>query len=429
VRDAPTILHADLDAFYASAEQLLDPSLRGRPVAVGGSASGGVVLAASYEARRHGVKAPMPGWQARRLCPDLVFVGGNFREYQRLSKLVMAVFEDVTPLVEQVSIDEAFLDVHGAQRLFGSPEIIARNLRERVRTEIGLPLSIGVATTKHLAKIASQVAKPDGLVVVPAGGEEAFLEPLPIGLVWGIGKVTESKLHDRGIRTIGQLGRAEPDQLVHLLGKANGTKLHERATNSDERSVTGEDDVRQRGRAKSVGAQSALGRRRPTPELLQAVLGHLADRVGRRMRAAQMAGRTITVRVRFADMRAVTRSTTLPAPLSTTLTLTDVAVRLAESALADHPTVKEISLLGLSVSHLVREEALQLELAVPGTDDATEGPPSAGSEAGADRWAVDRAMDRVRSRFGGTSVGYLAVAMSADARVPDEFRELAEHDL
>ena len=275
-RPLPTILHADLDAFYASVEQLLDPSLCGRPIAVGG----GVVLAASYEAKRFGVSSGMAGWRANRLCPGLTFVAGHFAEYQRLGDAVMAVLDDITPLVERISIDEAFLDVAGAAHLFGPPEAIGAMIRRRVRDEIGLPISVGAARTKHLAKIASQVAKPDGLVVVAPQRAREFLEPLPIGLMWGIGPVTEQRLHERGVFTIGQLA-AEPGQpLRQLLGEAAGSRLSALATNDDGR------PVRAPGRAGSVGAQSALGRRQPTPELLRAVLGHLADRVARRLRAA-----------------------------------------------------------------------------------------------------------------------------------------------
>src|SRR5262245_13831013 len=227
------ILHADLDAFYASVEQMLDPALRGRPIAVGG----GVVLAASYEARAFGVRAGMPGGRARELCPALMFVGGHFHEYQRLGDAVVDVFGDFTPFVERISIDEAFLDVSGAVHLFGTPAEIATEIRRRVRAELGLPISVGVATTKHLAKVASQVAKPDGLVVVDAGREREFLEPLPVELLWGVGPVTEARLATRGIRTIGELAATSPAMLQHLLGDAVGAKLGALAANDDPRVV------------------------------------------------------------------------------------------------------------------------------------------------------------------------------------------------
>jgi DNA polymerase IV len=421
VRSSPTILHADLDAFYASVEQLLDPALRNRPVAVGGSSHGGVVLAASYEARAFGVHGAMPCWRAKRLCPDLIFVGGHFSEYMRLSAEVMSAFADVTPLVEQVSIDEAFLDVGGAERLFGPPDRIAAELRRRVRADIGLPLSIGVATTKHLAKIASQVAKPDGMVVVSAGSEEQFLDPLPIGLVWGIGPATEARLHGRGIRTIGQLGSAEPGHLQAVLGRANGRTLHQRANNHDERGVSTP------GGARSVGAQSALGRQQVTKDLVRVVVGHLADRVARRMRDAGLAGRTVAVRVRFVGMRSITRSSTVTAALSATLTIAEVGEELVGAALADHPDEHEITLIAIAVTNLVRQPTLQLEIEID--DDGGGDARRPGSRVGADRWAIDHAMDRVRSRFGASSVGYMSVALSDYSRVPDEFRELAERQL
>jgi DNA polymerase-4 len=413
--DAPAILHADLDAFYASVEQLLDPSLRGRPVAVGG----GVVLAASYEAKAYGVHGAMAGWRAKQLCPDLVIVGGHFTEYQRLGDEVVAIMNDFTPVVERISIDEAFLDVSGSIRLFGPPGHIAAALRRRVREEVGLPISVGVAGTKHLAKIASQVAKPDGLVVVDIGREREFLDPLPVALVWGIGKVTEAKLHERGIYTIGELAATPGGHLQSLLGRVIGAKLFSLATNDDERRVSSG------ARAHSVGAQSALGRREPTPDLVRAVLGHLADRVARRLRASRRAGRTVTVRVRFPSMRSVTRSVTLPGAVSATLTLTEVAEELVGAALGDHPNVEEVTLLAISVSNLVHQPALQLEFDV----DADHSARRPGSAAGAARWSVDVAMDRVRTRFGRAAVGYTSVALSEHSRVPDEFRELAEHEL
>lgn len=409
-----TILHADLDAFYASVEQMLDPSLRGRPIAVGG----GVVLAASYEARAHGVRGGMPGRRARQLCPDLLFVGGHFREYQRLGDLVVDVFHDVTPDVERISIDEAFLDVTGSVHLFGPPATIAAQIRTRVRDEIGLPISVGVATTKHLAKVASQVAKPDGLVVVEAGAEQAFLDPLPVELLWGVGPVTRTKLEERGIRTIGQLARTSPATLQSYLGEAVGRTLGDRAANRDARRVS-------TGRpARSVGAQSALGRERATPELLRVTLGFLADRVTTRLRRSGRAGRTVTVRVRFVGLRSVTRSLTVAAPVASTLTVTEIAVGLARAALDDHPAEREVSLLGLSVSNLDDEAALQLELPL-GLSDHDRRP---GSPRGAARGSVDRAVDAVRERFGRDAVGFAAVRLGAAHRVPEEFRELAERD-
>jgi DNA polymerase-4 len=410
-----TILHADLDAFYASVEQLLEPSLRGRPVAVGG----GVVLAASYEARSLGVHAGMPGWQARKLCPGLRFVGGHFHDYQRLGDRVIDVLRDFTPLVERISIDEAFLDVAGALNLFGSPVDIAVAIRRRVRVEVGLPVSVGVATTKHLAKIASQVAKPDGLVVVEPGRERAFLDPLPVELMWGVGPATHARLAGVGIRTIGDLAATSSPLVERLIGQAVGAKLAALAGNHDPRRIA----VAGPG-AKSVGAQSALGRRPATPSVVRTTLGYLADRVAGRLRAAGRAGRTITVRVRFMGLRSVTRSVTVPVAVASTLTLSELAADLAATALDDHPREREISLLAVSVSNLVADPGLQLELPL-GLGDERYRP---GTGTGSARWAVDRSVDAVRSRFGRDSVGYATVVFSDIHRVPEAFRELAERE-
>src|SRR2546421_1799299 len=264
-----TILHADLDAFYASVEQMLDPSLKGKPIAVGG----GVVLAASYEAKAFGVHGGMPGRRARELCPDLVFVGGHFKEYQRLGDAAIRVLGDFTPLVERISIDEAFADVAGCTHLFGTPAEIAGAVRRRVRTELGLPISIGIARTKHLAKIASQVAKPDGLVVVDPDTELEFLHHLPVELMWGVGPVTRARLAGIGVRTIGQLAKMPRYSLERLLGRAAGEKLTALAWNRDPR------EIRTHYRAQSAGAQSALGKKPAEEQVFRPTLRHLADRV------------------------------------------------------------------------------------------------------------------------------------------------------
>jgi DNA polymerase IV len=378
-----------------------------------------VVLAASYEARAYGVRGGMPGWQAKRLCPTLHFVGGHFHEYQRLADEVMDVLYDVTPAIERISIDEAFLDVSGSTHLFGPPRTIATQLRHRVRAEIGLPISIGAARTKHLAKVASQVAKPDGFVVVEPWQERAFLDPLPVGLMWGVGPVAEQRLAGRGIRTIGELAQTPSFSLEKLLGQAVGSRLSALAHNEDPRRVVTS------ARARSVGAQSALGRRRPTPQLVRAVLGHLAERVAARLRAKDRAGRTVTVRVRFTGMRSVTRSTTLPAPVAATLTLTEVAEELAWQAIHDrHDDDVEISLLAVSVSNLASQSAVQLELPLHPED-----PRRPGSSTGSARWVLDRSMDAIREKFGRHAVGYLPAELSRAAGVPDDFRELAEREL
>jgi DNA polymerase IV len=413
-----TILHADLDAFYASVEQLLDPGLRGRPIAVGGSERGGVVLAASYEAKRFGVSGGMPGRRARELCPGLIFVRGHFNRYQSLADDVMSVIHDFTPAVERISIDEAFLDVSGATHLFGPPAVIAAELRRRVQAEVGLPISVGVARTKHLAKVASQVAKPDGLVVVEPGSEREFLAPLPVGLMWGVGPVAQARLASEGIRTIGELAEASPRSVERLLGGAVGAKLSALAHDEDPRRV---ETTR---RAHSVGAQSALGRRRPTPENVRPVLGHLADRVAGRLRAKHRAGRTITVRVRFPGLRSVTRSLTLAQPISTTLTLTEIAEQLAWQAIQEQADPgSDISLLAISVSNLVVVHAVQAELPMEPDD-----PRRPGSVTGTSRMAIDAQIDAVRQKFGRDAVAYLPVVLER-RNIPDEFRELAEREL
>lgn len=413
----PTILHADLDAFYASVEQLLEPALRGRPIAVGGSARGGVVLAASYEAKAFGVAGGMPGWRAARLCPGLTFVRGHFHRYQELADRVMDILGDLTPAVQRISIDEAFLDVSGSLHLFGPPAQIAGILRSRVRDEVGLPISVGAARTKHLAKIASQVAKPDGLVVVEPEDERSFLEPLPVGLMWGVGPVAERRLAAYGIHTIGDLARTPGSAVERVLGHAVGQRLSALALNDDPRRVVTSP------RARSVGAQSALGRRTPSPGLVREVLGHLAERVASRLRARGRAGRTVTVRVRFAAMRSLTRSVTLAEPIATTLTLTEVAERLAWQAIAEGPG-GEISLLAISVANLSSQRVVQLELPL-----TPEDPLRPGSATGVARLAVDASMDAARRRYGRDSVGYLPATLRHAVGAPDAFRELAEREL
>jgi DNA polymerase-4 len=412
---AATILHADLDAFYASVEQLLEPSLRGKPIAVGG----GVVLAASYEAKAFGVRSGMPGRQARELCSQLVFVGGHFSQYQRLGDAAIKVLGDFTPLVERISIDEAFADVRGCTHLFGPPAEIARTIRRRVRMELGLPISIGVARTKHLAKIASQVAKPDGLKVVDPGSELAFLHDLPVELMWGVGPATKARLTAIGVDTIGQLAQTPEWSLERLLGPAAGEKLFSLAWNRDHR------EIRMHHRAHSAGAQSALGRKPAEERVFRPTLRHLADRVATRLRAKSRPGRTVTVRVRFADLRSITRSVTLDAPISATTILAEIAEELVRAALADHPGEDTISLLAISVSHLDERAQLQLELPL-GLEDEKRRP---GATRGMARFMADRAVDKVRQRFGWGSVGYASVALGVSRSVPDEFRELAEKEL
>jgi DNA polymerase-4 len=401
--------------FYASVEQLLDPSLRGKPIAVGA----GVVLAASYEAKAFGVRGGMAGRRARELCPQLIFVSGHFGEYQRLGDAAIKVLGDFTPLVERISIDEAFADIAGSIRLFGPPIEIAKAIRHRVRTELGLPISIGVARTKHLAKIASQVAKPDGLVVVDPERELDFLHDLPVELMWGVGPVTKVRLAEIGVFTIGQLAQIHGRVLERLLGPALGDKLAALAWNRDPR------EIRTSHRAQSAGAQSALGMKPAEERVFRPTLRHLADRIGTRLRAKSRPGRTVTVRVRFADLHSVTRSLTLPAPISATAMLAETAEDLVRGVLASHANEKTISLLAISVSNLQKHPVVQLELPL-GLEDEERRP---GTRKGMARWLADRAVDKIRDRFGWEAVGYGSVAFGISRSVPGEFRELAEKDL
>src|SRR5215831_13135421 len=410
-----TILHADLDAFYASVEQMLDPSLRGKPIAVGG----GVVLAASYEAKAFGISGGMSGRRPRELCPQLIFVGGHFKDYQRLGDAAINVLNDFTPLVERISIDEAFADVAGCTHLFGAPSEIATAVRRRVRVEVGLPISIGVARTKHLAKIASQVPKPDGLMVVDPKIELNFLHDLPVELMWGVGPATKARLAEMDVHTIGQLAKLPGWSLERMVGHAVGEKLAALAWNRDPR------EIRTHRRAQSAGAQSALGMKPAEEKVFRPTLRHLADRVASRLRAKSRPGRTVTVRVRFADLNSVTRSVTLDAPISATATLAEIAEELVRTALSDHPDEKTLSLLAISVSHLEKHWKVQLELPLELEDEKRR----PGTSTGIARLAADRAVDTIRDRFGWDAVGYGSVVLGPSRSVPDEFRELAEKEL
>src|SRR5262249_12184582 len=356
--------------------------------------------------------------RARELCPDLVFVGGHFGEYQRLGDAAIGVLSDFTPSIERISIDEAFADVAGCTHLFGSPAEIATRVRARVRAELGLPMSIGVARTKHLAKIASQVAKPDGLVVVDPDTELEFLHELPVALMWGVGPATQARLATIGVTTIGQLAKSAPETVARLLGRAAGKKLTALAWNRDPR------QIQTRGRAHSASAQSALGRQPAIERVFKPTLHHLADRIGPRLRAKSLAGRTITVRVRFADLRSVTRSLTLSAPVSATRALAEIAENLVRGAMADHRDEKTISLLAIAVSHLEAHPIVQLELPLGlGAEGCRPG-----TKKGLARSRADRAVDAIRKRFGGQAVDY-GLAVRDVRSVPDEFRRLAEREL
>jgi DNA polymerase IV len=372
-----TILHADVDAFFAAVEQRDDPRLRGRPVIVGG----GVVLAASYEAKARGIRTAMGLARARRLCPQAIVVPPRFSAYVDASRAVYRVFDDTTPLVEGLSIDEAFLDVRGFRRLAGTPPEIARRLRREVRERVGLPITVGVARTKHLAKVASGVAKPDGLLVVPPDRELAFLHPLPVERLWGVGPVTARKLHGLGITTVGQVARLTEDRLVALLGRASGRHLYALAHNRDPRPV----QVGRRRR--SMGAQRALGRRPRSFDDVDAALIGLVDRVTRRMRAAGRVGRTVVLRLRFDDFSRATRSYTLHEASASTHAILTTARELLAVA---EPLIDRqgITLVGVAVSNLHDGRAIQLALPLDGHT----------------RHALDAAIDEVRQRFGTTAI-------------------------
>jgi DNA polymerase-4 len=368
-----TILHADLDSFYASVEQRDEPRLRGLPVIVGA----GVVLAASYEAKAFGVRTAMGGRTARRLCPQAVVVPPRMSAYSEASKAVYRVFDDLSPLVEGLSIDEAFLDVRGMRRLAGGPAEIAVRLRREVRRRVGLPITVGIARTKFLAKVASGVAKPDGLLFVPPEHELRFLHALPVERLWGVGDVTAARLHELGIATVGQVAAMSESALISILGRALGRQLHALAHNRDPRRVA---PGRRRG---SIGAQCALGRRRRSPAEVDAVLLGLVDRVTRRMRAANRIGRTVTLRLRFDDFTRATRSFTLHEATAGTQAVFDTARGLLA---AEARTIERrgLTLVGVAVSNLADDTPVQLPLPL-------------------ERRCVlelDLAVDEIRTRFG-----------------------------
>jgi len=377
VLTAATILHADVDAFYASVEQRDDPRLRGRPVIVGG----GVVLAASYEAKACGVRTAMGGAQARRLCPHAIVVAPRMSAYAEASKALYRVFDDASPLVEGLSIDEAFLDVRGMRRIAGTPVEIAVRLRREVLARVGLRITVGVARTKFLAKVASGVAKPDGLLVVPPDGELSFLHPLTVERLWGVGPATADKLRGRGIRTVGEVARLPEPALVAMLGRAAGRQLHALAHNRDPRPV-------QPGRRRrSIGSQRALGRSPKSPDAIDAVVVGLVDRVTRRMRTAGRVGRTVVLRLRFDDFSRASRTHTLPQATAHTRTIL-AAVRWLLATVMPTIECKGLTLVGVAVTGLDDDIPIQLRL-----------PFDRGCGS-----ALDDALDEIRERFGSAAV-------------------------
>jgi DNA polymerase-4 len=372
-----TILHADADSFFASVEQRDDPKLRGRPVIVGG----GVVLAASYEAKAYGIRTAMGGTQARRLCPHALVVSPRMAAYAEASRALYALFEDTTPSVEGLSIDEAFLDVRGMERIAGTPWEIAVRLRRTAHERLGLPLTVGIARTKHLAKIASAVAKPDGLLLVQPGDELAFLHALPIERIWGIGPATATRLHRIGVVTAGELARVPEADLARVLGPAAARHLHALANNHDPR------PVRPRPRRRSIGSQHAFGLRRASPAEIETDLVAIVDRVTRRLRAARRVGRTVVLRLRFGDYSRATRSHTLRHPTAQTRVVLDAARSLLAAA---QPVIERegLTLIGLTIANL--ENDLPFQLCLPFDVDNAE--------------LLDAALDEIRTRYGATAI-------------------------
>ena len=405
-RHPEPILHVDMDAFYASVEQRDDPSLKGRPVVVGGAGGRGVVAAASYEARRFGVHSAMPMVRARRLCPDLVIVANRFDRYREVSGEVMAILKDVTPLVEPLSLDEAFLDVAGAVRLFGEPPEIGELIRTRVRDTLDLPCSVGVGPTKSVAKLLSGKAKPDGLVHWRADEVVGRLRPLPVRDLWGAGPKTVERLESFGLATIGAVADTDLRTLQRLVGDVAGTRLHELARGQDPRRVSTTEP------AKSISAESTFDEDIDDPELLHRHVLRLSEKVGRRLRASGHAGRTITLRVRFASFETITRSATLPAPTDRTHDITTVATGLLDALRLERVRIR---LLGVGVSNLGEGAAAQqLTLDAATEDDPLHLDDEAAlrgrSTLGDPRWRdLDEVADDVAERFAGLRVSYAAL--------------------
>jgi DNA polymerase IV len=387
---ARTILHVDMDAFFVSVELLRRPELRGRPVVVGGSGDRGVVAAASYEARAYGVFSAMPSARARRLCPHAVFLPGDHARYAEVSERVMAIFRSFTPLVEPLSLDEAFLDVTGAQRALGDGREIGRAIRAAVLEEERLTCSVGVAASKMVAKLASEAAKPAatpagpvpgaGVHVVPPGDEASFLRPLPARALWGVGPATLARLERLGVRTVGDIADLPERALVGALGSANGRHIGRLARGIDARPVEPEQ------RAKSIGHEETFPADHHDAQVLDREVVRMADAVAWRLRRDGRAARTVTLKVRFGDFRTITRSATLPAPVEDGPAL----ARAAGALLAEVDPTPGVRLLGVTASGLVEAGARQLTF-----DDASR--PS---------WhEVSGAVDAIRARFGGRAIG------------------------
>jgi DNA polymerase-4 len=397
VRANASILHVDLDAFFAAVEQLDDPDLRGRPVVVGGLGNRGVVSTASYEARVFGVHSAMPMARARKACPGAVFLAPRGARYAEKSREVMAILESVTPLVEQLSIDEAFLDVAGVGRLLGTPEEVAAVIRRRVRAEAGLAISIGAASTKFLAKLVSDLAKPDGFLLVPPGTEREFLAPLPASRLWGVGPATLRKLERMGVRTIGDVAALDEQVLTAALGPALGAHLHALACNDDPREI-----VTDRA-AKSIGAEETFETDLRTRAACDHELVHLADKVCARTRQAEVVGRTLTLKIRFGNFETRTKARTFP----TATDVSTVVLATAKELLDAFDVGRGVRLLGLSLSQLQERPATQGVLTL---DDAAADDERQTTR----RAAVEHAVDEVRDRFGAQAVRPAALVRPED---------------
>jgi DNA polymerase-4 len=406
----PAILHADLDAFYAAVAVLENPNLEGKPVAVGT----GVVLSCTYEARAFGVHGGMRMVEARAKCPSMIEVDGTFGAYPQYSRKVFSIFESFTPEIEPLSIDEAFLDVSGSLHLFGDPLAIANQIRTEVRQQTGLAVSVGGSTRKFLSKIASQVAKPDGVIIVEPGKELDFLHPLPVSYLWGVGPVTKRKLNELGIETIGDIAVTPYDSLVAMLGTGAARHLGALANNQDPRLV---ETTR---KAKSVGAQSAMRSRIRTLEELKPMLLRLIDKVSARLRKKSRTARTITIRVRFGDLSSVTRSATMQTPTAATQAIMDVGIQLLAKVLDEYPR-HEISLLGVSTAGLGRGEPLQLAL---GVDDTTTG----GTPKELEYGALDESVDELRRRYGRDVISHGSDLLSGRSSFGDGLSEVMTPD-
>ncbi|MCU1487626.1 MAG: dinB [Actinomycetia bacterium] len=400
----PSILHVDMDAFFVSVELLDQPELRGRPVVVGGAGDRGVVAAASYEARHFGVHSAMPSTRARRMCPHAVFLKGRYWRYQEVSTAVFEIFRSATPLVEGISLDEAFLDVSGSRRLLGDGPTIAADIRRRILEEQGLTCSVGVAPRKLTAKLASEAAKPKASITGPVFGpgvfviqpeeELAFLHALPVGALWGVGPATKARLDRLAVRTVGDLAALSEDAVVAALGTSQGRHLHALAWARDDRPVVPDAKV------KSIGHEETFAKDHHTHATLERELLRLADAVATRLRKAGVTGRTVQLKVRFHDFETITRAETVPEGIDEVTAL----VRVGRRLLAGIDPSPGVRLLGISVSQLTEGAARQL------TFDEAEAPGWTGAT---------QAIDEIRERFGDAAIGPAALAGTKPKRRGD----------